>query len=325
MNVRACLVAALVGSAPSAVAAQDVALPTVLEKAGAYVKAFTLRFSNVVSEEKYEQDWDSERPLSGVGNPRGGTIANIAGAPSVARRRILRSDFLLVKPSPQADWMPFRDVFEVDGSAVRDREQRLEQLFLKPTGGSVSRAQAIANESSRYNLGNMERTVNNPVLSLAFLQPEHQPRFVFKLDKRDKGAGANVWIVEYKEVVAPTLVTGRFGRSLPSRGRFWIDADTGDVLRSELILNDTSIAAKLTTSFKRDERFGISVPVELREQYSLAGNTKVTGLATYGRFRHFGVTSETNIETPSPESEAPERVPASPTDSVPTTPTVTRP
>lgn len=291
---------ALAGASP--LAAQEVILQPLLEKAGAYVEQFVERFSNVVSEEKYEQDWNSERGPASL-NPRGGTIANIATGSSIAKRRQLRSDFLLVKPTPQSEWIPFRDVFEVDGSAVRDREQRLERLFLKPSGTAVSQARAIADESSRYNLGNMERTINNPVLSLAFLQPKHQSRFSYKLGKRDKGAGANVWIVEYKEIASPTLVTGRFGRSLPARGRFWIDADTGAVLRSELVLNDTTVTARLTTSFKHDERFGISVPEVLKEEYSLAGNTKVAGLATYGRFRRFGVTAEENIETPPPTPE----------------------
>ncbi len=295
-------VALLALACTGSVAAQEVALPSLLEKAGAYVEQFIEKFSNVVSEENYEQDWNSERGPTGL-TARGGTVAAIATGSSVAKRRQLRSDFLLVKPTPHSDWIPFRDVFEVDGSAVRDREQRLERLFLKPSGSAVSQAQAIANESARYNLGNMERTINNPVLALAFLQPKHQSRFSYKLGKRDKGAGANVWVVEYKELVTPTLVTGRFGRSMPARGRFWIDGDTGAVRRAELILNDTTVIARLTTDFRHDERFGISVPEVLKEDYSLSGNTKVAGVATYGRFRRFGVTAEENIETPPPTPE----------------------
>lgn len=285
------------------VRAQAVTLDLLLGQAGSYVKDFVDKFSNVVSEEKYSQDWTSDRMPTAPTSARGGTAASIAAGASMARHRETRSDFLLVKPTPQSDWMPFRDVFEVDGSAVRDREQRLERLFLKPTAGAVSRAQAIANESSRYNLGNMERTINNPVLALAFLQPEHQARFSFKLGKRDKGVGPNVWTLEYKEVVTPTLITGRFGRSMPSHGKFWIDAETGRVERVELTLNDSSVTAKLTTFFKYDPRFTISVPIELREQYSLSTNTKVSGVATYGRFRRFGVTAEETIETPPPATD----------------------
>src|SRR6185295_13941168 len=77
-------------------------------------------------------------------------------------RRELKSDFLLVQPTPTGEWIPFRDVFEVDGAPVRDRQQRLAALFLKPSTDALERANAIADESARYNLGfrDMKRTIN---------------------------------------------------------------------------------------------------------------------------------------------------------------------
>ena len=85
-----------------------------------------------------------------------------------ARHRDLRSDFLLVK-SPETDALvPFRDVIEVDGVAVRDREARLAKLFLNATPTSaddtMARAERIREEGARYNLGNMRSTLGNPVL-----------------------------------------------------------------------------------------------------------------------------------------------------------------
>ena len=41
----------------------------------------------------------------------------------------LRSDLLFVKPNPSDDWLTFRDVFSVNGRAVRDREERLTKLL----------------------------------------------------------------------------------------------------------------------------------------------------------------------------------------------------
>mgnify|MGYP003694380831 CR=1 FL=1 len=41
-----------------------------------------------------------------------------------SRHRELKSDFLLVKVGP-LEWLPFRDVYEVDGTPIRDREGRL--------------------------------------------------------------------------------------------------------------------------------------------------------------------------------------------------------
>src|SRR6185503_9035702 len=95
-----------------------------------------------------------------------------------SRRRELKSDFLLVKIGP-TDLLPFRDVFEVDGSAVRDREQRLQKLFLQSKSDALAQAAQIANESSRYNIGALQRTINTPILTLSYLQPDTQDRFKF--------------------------------------------------------------------------------------------------------------------------------------------------
>ncbi|MGE0451652.1 MAG: hypothetical protein AB7Q29_18910 [Vicinamibacterales bacterium] len=296
------VVCALLG-AISTPRAQEVTVEVLLDRAGAYLDRFVDRFSNVVSEERYQQDWTTDSAPPAALPQRGGLPGGISSTNSIAKRRVLRSDFLLVKPSEEADWTPFRDVFEVDGSPVRDREQRLERLFVKPTGTTADQAKAIADESARYNIGSMERTINNPVLALAFLQTDKQTRSVFKLGRRDRGRGPDVWVLEYRESAIPTLVTGRLGKFLFARGRFWIDAGTGAIVRSEMVLADTAVNARVTTSFRRDDRFGINVPVEMREEYDIGSDTKIAGTATYGRFRRFGVTAEENIETPSPDAD----------------------
>ena len=73
------------------------------------------QFSAVVSEERYEQ--------SGHG-PKG----------VVTGHRVLRSDLLLIN-SGEAGALCFRDVYEVDGKAVRDRSQRLMDLVSASHGG----------------------------------------------------------------------------------------------------------------------------------------------------------------------------------------------
>jgi len=70
-------------------------------------------------------------------------------------------------------------VFDVDGKPVRDRSERLAKLFLTPTSSSAEQAQMIVGESTRYNIGNLQRTVNVPVLPLVFLDPKQRPRFKF--------------------------------------------------------------------------------------------------------------------------------------------------
>ena len=89
--------------------------------------------------------------------------------------RELTSDFLLVRTSPSGA-QAFRDVIDVDGKPVRNREDRLRKLFLEQPKTAVEQARAIARESERHNIG-MQRTGNSPLLPLRFLRPPSRPDF----------------------------------------------------------------------------------------------------------------------------------------------------
>ena len=283
-----CLLAAV---SVATLTAQTPALDVILERAARYVARFVEEFSSVVAEEAYSQDSLGNLPIVMPG--RGG-INRASGPPS--RHRDMKSDFLLVRIGP-ADWLPFRDVYEVDGQKIRDREGRLAKLFLQSSTTALEQAAQITLETARYNLGAMQRTVNTPILSLVFLQTAMQRGFRYTLGKRDASAGENVWIVEFKEVGRPTMVRGARDADLPSNGRYWIDVDTGRVVKTDLVLDTPGIRAHLTTSFRRDERFQIDVPFEMREQYYL-DRGQVTATATYSHFRRFDVSSDESFQTP---------------------------
>jgi hypothetical protein len=289
------LSAALVLMAWSSVpAAQEPpSLDVLLARAGRYAEDFTDHFSSVVAEEDYVQDSTTSRVgPNGTGD----------GSHGRASHRVLRSDFLLVQLPNSTTWMPFRDVFEVDGKAVHDRDERLEKLFLQPTSKSVEKANAIARESARYNLGNMTRTVNNPVFALAFMQLDYQTHFAFDLEKADPDVGSAVWIVGYRETARPTIVRAAYDRDMPAHGRVWIDALTGRILRTELALDDANVVARVATSFRFDDAFGIAVPEEMTEYYlvgtALERQQELRGIATYGRFRRFAVDADQSVDLP---------------------------
>jgi formylglycine-generating enzyme required for sulfatase activity len=284
------LTAAAVAVAP--IAAQGPPpLDVVMARAATYVSSFIERFANVVAEEHYVQDTLGNLPTVALG----GRSSVQVGVQS--RRRELKADFLLVKMGP-GEWLPFRDVFEVDGAAVRDREQRLQKLFVQSKAeDALAQAAQITRESSRYNIGALQRTVNTPILALTYLGPDTQDRFKFTLGRRDPTAGEHVWVIEFKETARPTHVRGLRDLDIPSSGRFWIDVETGRVARTELALDTQGVRARLTTSFRVDERFQIDVPFEMREQYYL-DRSQVTGTATYTRFRKFDVNADESFHNP---------------------------
>ena len=282
-------------------AADPITLDGLLNRAAWYLDYFVDRFENVVAEEQYSQNAASPLPTFSPITGRGGVAQPPSAAESTrARHRDLRSDFLLVK-SPQTEALvPFRDVIAVDGVVVRDREARLAKLFLNPAVDAMAQAEQIREEGARYNLGNMRSTIGNPVMALAVLQRSYQPRFHFSLGKEDRGMGANIWTVEYKEETAPAMIRGEAGTNLFAHGRLWIDAISGRVVKTELRVEQPSIRAVVTTTFRPDDRFDIGVPLEMRETYTFGNGNNINTVATYGRFRRFDVRAEEEIRSPRP-------------------------
>lgn len=270
--LAACGALALAGAfaTPSA-AQQRPPLDVLLARATDYVQDFVNRFSNVVAEERYIQTARYNRVMTA--------------------HRELTSDFLLVKTPQSDDWLTFRDVFEVDGKAVRDRDERRLGLFFEPGGSAIERATQIAIESARYNL--RPRAINDPLLALALLQPRYQTRFRYTLRSIDKGLGPDVWAVDFEERERPSILEGRIGRELTAKGRLWIERETGRIVKTDLSVTG---ADHVVTSFRFDEAFGINVPVRMEENYAVGFSGRGTGTATYGRFRRFEVKTEEKIQ-----------------------------
>ena len=293
-RLRAMVVTGGVASALVAHAAAQPTLEAVLGRAGAYVVDLQQQLAGIVAEEDYVQDVRASSVL-------GPTTRS--GLPGV-RHRELKSDLLLVRPVGADRWVQFRDVFEVDGRPVRDRNQRLMKLFVTPSSATANQAEQIANESSRYNIGNLLRTVNLPVLALAILEPRQQSRFVFK--RIDKGGAApvrgaaaaatTVWVIGYREVEGQTMIRTTNFRDLPARGRFWIEPDSGQVLASELIAQDLTLTGVITVGYEREPTLNVMVPIQMKERYDLRrGPSPVTGEANYRSFRQFQVKVDEKI------------------------------
>jgi hypothetical protein len=216
----------------------------------------------------------------------------------------MHSDLLLVRPAAGGGgWTEFRDVFEVNGIAVRDRSDRLTRLFLEGSPSAHAQIGRILDESSRFNIGEIKRNINTPVFALQILERENQGRFKFKRTNnrvpvtvaRDASVpGAfrtttEVWAVEFVEKQPGTLIRTEHLEDLPSRGRFWIDAFTGRVLMSELNVKNRNVTATVDVSYQSEPLVGFLVPVEMRENYLDRHGAHVEGIAEYGRFRQFQV------------------------------------
>lgn len=259
-----------------------------LAAAGAYLAGFRDQVAGVVLEEKYLQQ----------------------AAARVVVARELRSD-LAIMADPDHGWVEFRDVFEVDGKPVRDRQDRVVELFTSPSPDSLEQAKRIVAEGARFNLNadgvQFDRTINLPMAAMMFLRAGNQSRSRFQRDSSDSIRGHRVIVIRFEERAVPRLIGS--ADNAPARGRFWIEPETGRVLRSHLQIDSrrgtTDIAASIVVDYRDDAAVGLWLPESMIEEYVFTGSTRetlatISGRALYSNARKFRVEIEEETTEPAP-------------------------
>jgi hypothetical protein len=273
------------------------ALDEVLDRAVKYVTGYEDAFRLLVSDERYVQE--IRRPVNpgsniSRANPGGGMQAGGA-----VKLQTLRSDYLLVQLGSGSGWMPFRDVYEVNGATVADRGDRLVKLFLSNDATAFEQADRIMAESTRHNIGNVARTINIPTLALMFLHPRVRERFTFTAAGEDAIAGRSMLRVSYRESARPTLIKTTRGADLGLEGQLWIEPDSGAIVKTTLSAADPMVRAEVTVTFRRDETLTIWVPGVMEEYYKAANSIdEIFATATYSNVRRFEVSTAEKIAKP---------------------------
>ena len=157
-------------------------------------------------------------------------------------QRTLKSDLLLVRPddSDRLGSVPRR--LRGRRKPVRDRSERLTRLFLDPSETAGNQISRIIQESARYNIGEIQRTINVPVLPLddaragrtrsryrfkRLARPDrtgrarahHRPSRVGRTSRVHRGLGG----LRTRRPARPTLIRSPRGGDIPSRGRLWVE------------------------------------------------------------------------------------------------------
>ena len=285
--VRSALLLALACSVLTGHALQAPSLEQVLKACAAYITEYEKAFSAVVSEEVYTQR----------------LLGDIARAGR--EERALKSDLLLMKVR-DAGWVTFRDVFEVDGHKVRDRSDRLVSLILKPPADASEQVRRIAEEGARFNLGPISRTLNTPALALMFLRGSSQERSRFRLLRTTSIDNQRMAEVEFVETAMPRMV--RTVDDAAASGRFWLDPESGRVIRTEIRMLSGGSRARILVTYRMQDRIGLLAPVTMEESYELGGGgaiastafvasgDRIEGFAAYSNFRSFNVDTSTIIK-----------------------------
>ena len=210
-------------------------------------------------------------------------------------RVLLESEFGIVRVPNHPQWLGFRDVVKVDGKVLAGRERRLAALFENPTAGSIEQARRIARESTRFNVGPVTRTINDPAFVLELLDRRNAHRMKFEKEREVVLDNARVWIVEFVETASPTIVRTLSLEDEPASGRVWIDVSTGRLLRAQSTIATMPslqrVSCSVDVTFQKKPELDFWVPATMRETCS-KGSGLQQGHATYDNYRRF--TIETN-------------------------------
>ena len=259
----------------SEISAQELSLADVMRRAHEFVVEYEDDLSTVIAEEHYEQ-----RVLDEGGG--------------LEQQRVLVSDYWVTQLLPHETWIGVRDVFEVDGTTVRDRaNSSFRPLRLSPGEDGNARLTEIAERNARYNIGDLIRTVNDPTFVLAFLRPYNRDRMRFVPLGEERIGERSTWVVGYREVAADgtSLIETQDGDHLLARGRLWIDPANGRLVRSELITGDARVefTARISVHYEWFPSVNLWLPAEMHEVYETTQSARrfsaITGTATYSNYR----------------------------------------
>jgi VWFA-related protein len=277
-------------------------LTAALDAAAEYLEQYEQRISAIGAEEEYQQAVTplSSQVIAGPIRSRQDLANGTAPAP---RTRKTRANIMTISLGTQG-WVAFRDVFQVDGRPVRDREERLARLLQHVTPDSLEQARRIAAESARYNLNpdtaRIDRTINVPMTALLFLRAANQSRSSFHLGKPERVGGVDCVTLQFSERTQPRLI--RTADDAPAQGTFWIDmANGGRIIKTEVRMQSgsagQSVRSQTTVTYARVGRLDVWAPVVMDETYEVAATRQaVTGHATYSDFREFKVTTSSDIK-----------------------------
>ena len=239
------LLAITVATVTAAPAPQQVRAEDLLARATEYIGDFIRRFSSVVSEELYLQDAAFLPRVTGTG------FGKTFDQPTPIHLA-LKSEFLLVRREATAEWNTFRDVFEVDGRAVRDRDDRLLKLLLEPARCGRSSARVAAEGAPIASAAPAHH--HNPLVVDGLLQRRYQSRYRFALGK---GCGSRI------DRPGPRIHRSReadaaAGEQSKSAGeRAPLDRlDNGRIVKTELVLRIRPVV----TTFRTTSAFRLRAP-----------------------------------------------------------------
>lgn len=260
----ACLVP-LVAQSPQA--PPDTSTKGLVASARKYVSDYEKNFAFIVADEWYQQ---VQRDEDG----------------RIQLNRVLKSEVFLTFLEADGEWIAVRDVMEVDGRPVTNRD-RLRDLLAK--GGQFRGvAKQVIDSNARYNIGSVSRNFNEPTLPLLLFETRRAASVEFDRKKVSREGPLTIATLSFSERDSGTIVGGPGGPA-PAKGTFVIDAASGTVRETTFEIKHSDIRASLKTQYERDPKLGLWLPATFSERYERTKDVKevIECEAKYSNYRRF--------------------------------------
>ena len=207
------------------------------------------------------------------------------------KNRILESEVAFIGLPGNTGWLGFRRVLKVKGKAVKDIGTPLATLLSEGASDDYDQARLLLRDSAQHNLG-MPRTTNLPNLPLEFLHPRNRHRLHHRLDGREKIRGIDTARLVFEEHSMPTIIQRPEGGDMLSLIMAWVEPSTGRLIRAQVKTRDARIGVRpfdniIQVDFRLDEKLGLLVPFEMKEDFFAGRFREGTGTARYSNYRQF--------------------------------------
>jgi hypothetical protein len=249
----------------------DLSTKALVALATKYVDAYQREFAFLVAEERYRQESQEKgwQPQS----------------------QVARGEMFLTWLEAEQTWTVVHDISDVDGEPVADHES-VRTLLQNPTASLQSIGRRVADLNARYNIGHIRRNFNDPMIALQVFHARYRDNMRFDVGPLESGADGTLVTLRFRERDRSTIVHGMDGTPFPAKGEIRMDATTGVIRHAGFAIDRQGLTAELKTTFEREERLGLWVPVLFNERYTghgWPGPEVTTCTSQYSNYRRFEV------------------------------------
>ena len=155
-----------------------------------------------------------------------------------------------------------RDLYAVDTRKLRERTPRVVDALQKPTQENVDRAQKYVREHAAHLMHNLVVWYTDPVLGVQYALPANAKKLTYSIDGEKKINGVRTIGLGFKETEAGPHVLEHIPGNAVSRGRLWVDPETGAIHTTELWVQSQTDIVRVTVNFAPDKNLNWILPTK---------------------------------------------------------------